>query len=48
MFSRGVRRFATTACRAAETASQMEASNAYGIKVSKAQGQVNGLVGGAP
>ena len=46
MMFRGIRRFATTAYRAAELVSQVEASNAYGIKVSQAQGHVNGLVGG--
>ncbi|MCJ1446574.1 MAG: Cysteine synthase 1 [Stictis urceolatum] len=45
MLSRGVRRFATTAYRAVETVAQMEAPNAYGIRVSRAQGSVNGLVG---
>ncbi|MCJ1407467.1 Cysteine synthase 1 [Ptychographa xylographoides] len=45
MFGRSVRRFATTAYRAAESLSQMEAPNQYGIKVAKAQGHVNGLVG---
>jgi hypothetical protein len=29
-----------------ETAAQMESHNPYGIKVSKAQGVVKGLVGG--
>lgn len=43
MFRHSVRRFATTACKAAETAAQMEARNAYGVSVSKAQGVVNGL-----
>lgn len=46
MLGRTVRTFATSALRMAETASQVEASNAYGIQVSKAQGHVNGLVGG--
>ncbi len=46
MLRLGVRRFASTALRAAETAAQMEAPNAYGVRVSKAQGHVNGLVGG--
>lgn len=46
MFARSVRRFATTALRAAETVSQMESGNQYGIQVSKAQGHVNGFVGG--
>lgn len=43
MFRHNVRRFATTAYRAAETAAQMEARNAYGVKVSSSQGVVNGL-----
>lgn len=46
MFRLGVRTFATTARRAAETAAQMEAPNHYGIGVSKAQGIVKGLTGG--
>jgi hypothetical protein len=46
MFRLGVRTFATTARRAAETAAQMEAPNQYGIGVSKAQGIVKGLTGG--
>ena len=46
MAVRHVRRFAATASRAAETLSQIEGSNAYGIQLSKAQGHVNGLVGG--
>ena len=46
MFTRSVRRFATTAYRAAETLSQIESSNPYGIQVAKAQGHVNGFVGG--
>ena len=46
MAVRHVRRFAATAFRAAETLSQIEGSNAYGIQLSKAQGHVNGLVGG--
>ncbi|KAI4133804.1 MAG: hypothetical protein LQ347_002060 [Umbilicaria vellea] len=45
MLARNIRRFTTTACRAAETVSQMESGNQYGIQVSKAQGHVNGLVG---
>ncbi|MCJ1303018.1 Cysteine synthase 1 [Hypocenomyce scalaris] len=45
MFARSVRRFATTAYRAAETVSQMESGNQYGIQVSNAQGHVNGFVG---
>ena len=46
MFRLGVRRFATTAVRAVESAAQMEASNLYGVGVSKAQGIVKGLTGG--
>jgi cysteine synthase A len=46
MFRLGVRTFATTARRAAETAAQMEALNQYGIGVSKAQGIVKGMTGG--
>ncbi|KAK2623665.1 hypothetical protein QTJ16_006846 [Diplocarpon rosae] len=41
----GVRTFATTAKRAAQTASQIEAANQYGIRVSTAQGIVKGLTG---
>jgi len=48
MFKQGLRRFATSALRAAETTTQIEARNHYGIQVSKAQGHVNGLVGGKP
>ena len=46
MLRLGVRSFAATARRAAETAAQMEGSNQYGIAVSKAQGTVKGLTGG--
>ncbi|MCJ1224489.1 Cysteine synthase 1 [Toensbergia leucococca] len=45
MFQRNVRRFATTAYRAAETLSQMDSPNQYGIQLAKVQGQVSGLVG---
>ncbi|KAH8649638.1 cysteine synthase [Tricladium varicosporioides] len=45
MFRIGVRGFATSARRAAQTAAQMEAPNQYGIGVSKAQGVVKGLTG---
>ncbi|RDW88234.1 hypothetical protein BP6252_00266 [Coleophoma cylindrospora] len=45
MFRTGVRRFGTTAWRAAQTAAQMEAPNQYGIGVSKVQGVVKGLTG---
>jgi cysteine synthase A len=46
MFRLGARTFATSARRFAETAAHMEAFNAYGIKVSTAQGVVKGLTGG--
>jgi cysteine synthase A len=46
MLRLGVRRFTTSAIRAAETASQIESANLYGIGVSKAQGIVKGLTGG--
>lgn len=49
MFRSGARRFTTSArqlAAATQTAAQMEAPNAYGIRVSKAQGVVKGLVGG--
>ncbi|RFU33460.1 hypothetical protein B7463_g2855, partial [Scytalidium lignicola] len=45
MYRLGVRRFATTARRAVETAAQMEAGNSYRIAVSKVQGVVKGLTG---
>ncbi|KAL8769404.1 MAG: hypothetical protein Q9209_004632 [Squamulea sp. 1 TL-2023] len=40
-----VRRFATTAYRAAELATKVDASNQYGVHLAKAQGHVNGFVG---
>ena len=46
MFTRGIRRFATTARQAAESLAQMDSTNPYGINVSKAQGIVNGFCGG--
>ncbi|KAI4175558.1 MAG: hypothetical protein LQ343_001549 [Gyalolechia ehrenbergii] len=45
MILRGLRRFATTAYRTAELAAKMDASNPYGVQLSKAQGYVNGFVG---
>ncbi len=46
MFKHGVRQFTRAAYRSAEILAQMEGPNQYGIQVSKAQGVVNGLVGG--
>ncbi|KAL8674862.1 MAG: hypothetical protein Q9168_000748 [Polycauliona sp. 1 TL-2023] len=45
MLSRNVRRFATTAYRAAELATKVDSSNQYGVQLAKAQGHVNGFVG---
>lgn len=46
MIQCGIRRFATTALRAAEVASRADAANPYGVQLARAQGHVNGLVGG--
>lgn len=46
MANRFVRRFVATAYKGAELASRVEASNAYGVRVSQAQSHVNGFVGG--
>lgn len=48
MFRHGLRRFTSTAYKAAETLAQMEGPNQYGIQVAKAQRAVNGFVGGMP
>ncbi|KAL9586504.1 MAG: hypothetical protein Q9212_000864 [Teloschistes hypoglaucus] len=45
MISRNIRRFATTAYRAAEVASKVDAANQYRVQLAKAQGHVNGFVG---
>ncbi|KAL8953828.1 MAG: hypothetical protein Q9222_000337 [Ikaeria aurantiellina] len=45
MMLRNVRKFATTAYRAAEVASKVDASNQYGVQLAQAQGHVNGFVG---
>lgn len=46
MFRQSVRRLTTTAYKAAEVASKAELSNQYGVQLAKAQGHVNGFVGG--
>ena len=46
MFKQSVRRFTTTALKAAEVASKADMSNQYGVQLAKAQGHVNGFVGG--
>ncbi|KAL8783297.1 MAG: hypothetical protein Q9213_004731 [Squamulea squamosa] len=45
MVFRNVRRFVTTAYRAAELATKVDMSNQYGVQLAKAQGHVNGFVG---
>ncbi|KAI4263057.1 MAG: hypothetical protein L6R42_001777 [Xanthoria sp. 1 TBL-2021] len=45
MLSRGVRKFATAAHRAAELATKVDTSNQYRVQLAKAQGHVNGFVG---
>jgi hypothetical protein len=45
-FRMSIRRFATTAARAASAATEAPTPNAYGIRVSKAQGVVDQLTGG--
>lgn len=46
MFRHGMRRFTTTACKGADLATRTDRSNHYGVQVAKAQGHVNGFVGG--
>lgn len=41
-----MRRLSTTAYRGAEMASQVDKSNQYRVQLAKAQGHVNGFVGG--
>ncbi|KAI4238974.1 MAG: hypothetical protein LQ349_000706 [Xanthoria aureola] len=45
MLSRGVRTFASTAHRAAELSTKVDASNHYRVQLARAQGHVNGFVG---
>ena len=47
MFRHSLRRFTTTAYRAAELATKVDAANQYGVRVSMAQKHVNGFVGGS-
>lgn len=42
----GIRKFRTTAYKAAEVASQVHVANPYGVRVSMAQRNVDGFVGG--
>lgn len=46
MFTKGMRRFATTAYRMAELSAKVDASNHYRVQLAKAQGHVDGFVGG--
>ena len=46
MFRQSVRRLTTTAFNSAEVASKVDISNQYGVQLAKAQGHVNGFVGG--
>ena len=46
MYRQSVRRLTSTVCKAAEVASRVDRSNHYGIHLAKAQGHVNGFVGG--
>ena len=47
MFQQYVRRFVTTAYRAAGIASKVDMANQYSVQLAKAQQQVNGFVGGS-
>lgn len=46
MFRQSVRELTTTAYKAAEVAFKVDMSNQYGVRLAKAQGHVNGFVGG--
>ena len=46
MFRLGVRQFGTTVAKCAQVANKVDMLNQYGVGVSKAQGHVNGFVGG--
>ena len=46
MFKLSFRRFTSTAYRAAQLATKIDMANQYGVQVAKAQGPVNGFVGG--
>ena len=47
MIKHSIRCLTTTAHRAANIASKADMGNQYGVHVAKAQGHVNGLVGGS-
>ena len=46
MFRQSVRKLTTSAYKAAEVASRVDKANQYGVQLAKAQGHVNGFVGG--
>ena len=46
MISHSIRKFGTTAYKAAEVASRVHSANPYGVRVSMAQRSVDGFVGG--
>lgn len=46
MLRHGIRRLTTTALRGTEIAAKADMSNQYGVQLAKAQGHVNGFVGG--
>ena len=46
MLRQSVRKLSSTAHKAAEVASKVDMSNQYGVHLARAQGHVNGFVGG--
>ena len=46
MFKYSLRRLTYTAYRAAQLATKIDMANQYGVQVAKAQGPVDGFVGG--
>lgn len=46
MFRQSLRNLTSTAYKAAEVAFKADKSNQYGVQLAKAQGHVNGFVGG--
>lgn len=46
MLKLGIRKFTSTAYRTAEIATKVDMVNQYGAQLAKAQGHVNGFVGG--
>lgn len=46
MLKHSLRQFTSTAYKAAQLATKIDMANQYGVQVAKAQGPVNGFVGG--